>query len=68
LKGQARALAAQPYKSHSGELPKEVAALDWDQYQALQLPQRSRAVGRRRGASRPSSFILGLFFKSRCDV
>ena len=35
LKGHARALAAPPYQTRAGKLPDEVAALDWDQYQAI---------------------------------
>ncbi|SHH28588.1 glucans biosynthesis protein [Hydrocarboniphaga daqingensis] len=64
LKGQARALSQQPYKSHAGELPKEVAALDWDQYQALQFRNDHALWGEEALRFKAKFFHLGLFFKS----
>jgi len=33
LKGYARTMAAQPYESHKGELPKSLQGMSWDDYQ-----------------------------------
>ncbi|HEX7637603.1 MAG TPA: glucan biosynthesis protein D [Burkholderiaceae bacterium] len=64
LKGQARALAAAPYKPYTGGLPPPVAALDWDQYQAIRF-KPGRALWAEDPAlhARAELFHLGLYFK-----
>jgi len=64
LKGQARALSAQAYKSHQGELPKEVSALNWDQYQAIQYRQDHALWQDDKLRFKAKFFHLGLYFKS----
>jgi glucans biosynthesis protein len=63
LKGQARALAAAPYKPYAGGLPAQVSALDWDQYQSIRFkPERDLwAAGGLH--ARAELFHLGLYFK-----
>lgn len=63
LKGQARALGAAPYRPYAGGLPPAVAALDWDQYQAIRFkPERALWAGTGLHA-RAELFHLGLYFK-----
>lgn len=64
LKGQARALSQQAYKSHVGELPAEVAGLDWDKYQALQYRPGHALWADDALKFKAKFFHLGLFFKS----
>ncbi|MBT2324000.1 glucan biosynthesis protein D [Variovorax paradoxus] len=63
LKGVARELADTPYRPHGKALPSDVAALDWDQYQAIRFkPDHALwADGGLRFQVR--LFHLGLFFK-----
>ncbi|WP_157268432.1 glucan biosynthesis protein [Azohydromonas aeria] len=67
LKGLARSLAAVAYKPPSEVLPPEVAALDWDQYQALRF-RDDHALwagdAQSQGRFQLKFFHLGLFFKS----
>jgi periplasmic glucans biosynthesis protein len=63
LKGRARALAAQPYESHEGELPKAVSALDWDQYQSIGFQADHALWGDDKLRFKAQFFHLGLFFK-----
>ncbi|WP_207263106.1 glucan biosynthesis protein D [Desulfovibrio sp. Huiquan2017] len=62
LKGKARALAAQPYADHAGEVPESVAKMTWDQYQAIHF-NRDHALWRG-GDSKFQAmlFHLGLYF------
>ncbi len=64
LKGRARALSQQPYKSHVGELPAEVAGLDWDAYQAIQYRPEHALWADDNLQFKAKFFHLGLFFKS----
>jgi glucans biosynthesis protein len=64
LKGQARALAGAPYKPYTGGLPPAVAALDWDQYQAIRFkPEHALWAGNPELHARAELFHLGLYFK-----
>lgn len=64
LKGQARALAGQAYQSHVGELPANVAALDWDQYQSIQFRNDHALWAGEPRRFKAKFFHLGLYFKS----
>jgi len=64
LKGHAQALAAQPYVSHKGELPKSLQEIGWDDYQRLQY-RADKLLWR--GGEAPFQlglFHLGLFFQT----
>jgi len=63
LKGQARALAGQPYKSHTGELPAAVSALDYDQYQSIRFRDDHALWADRKLRLRVEFSHLGTFFK-----
>ncbi len=63
LKGRARALAGQPYQRPTGGLPSAIAALDWDQYQAIRFrPDHALWAGENL-RFQVELFHLGLFFK-----
>lgn len=68
LKGQARALASQPFQSHEGTLPESIRQLNWEDYQALQYrPEKSLW----RDLDSPFQirlFHLGLFYKTPVHV
>ncbi len=65
LKGLARTKAATAYKASAAELPREVAALDWDQYQAIQYrDDHALWAGDANSNFQLKFFHLGLFFKS----
>lgn len=64
LKGRARALSESPYKSRRNELPAEVGALDWDQYQSLRFRDDHLLWRDSDALFRAAFFHLGLFFKS----
>ena len=63
LKGQARALAAEPYVSHKGNLPASLNGLDWDQYQSIQFRPDHALWGDQKLRFQAKFFHLGLFFK-----
>lgn len=63
LKGRARALAAQPYRPPSEALPTEVAALDWDAYQAIRYRADHGLWAGEGLRFEAQLFHLGLFFK-----
>jgi len=63
LKGQARALAAAPYKTHEGTLPPSVSALDWDQYQSIRYRDDHALWTEPDLRFKAKFFHLGLFFK-----
>ncbi len=63
LKGQARALAAGPYVSHTGKLPTSLDGLDWDQYQSIQFRPDHALWGDQKLRFQAKFFHLGLFFK-----
>jgi glucans biosynthesis protein len=63
LKGAARDLAHRPYRPHGRALPRDVAALDWDQYQAIRFKPDHALWADDRLRFRIRLFHLGLFFK-----
>lgn len=63
LKGQARALASRAYEPPKGELPPSVAALNWDQYQALRFRADHALWAGEKRRFQAQFFHLGLFFK-----
>jgi glucans biosynthesis protein len=63
LKGAASNLASRPYEPHGRELPQDVAALDWDQYQSIKFKPAHALWNDRKLQFRISLFHLGLFFK-----
>ncbi|ATU66459.1 glucan biosynthesis protein [Piscinibacter gummiphilus] len=63
LKGQAKALAAAPYKTHEGTLPPSVSALDWDQYQSIRYRDDHALWTEPDLRFKAKFFHLGLFFK-----
>ena len=63
LQGAARSLAARPYQPHGRALPADVAALDWDQYQAIRFKPDRALWADERLRFQIRLFHLGLFFK-----
>ncbi len=63
LKGQARALAAAPYKAASQALPPAIAGLDWDQYQSIRFKPEHALWADDKLRFRVELFHLGLYFK-----
>jgi glucans biosynthesis protein len=63
LKGAARSLAAQEYRQPQFSLPGKVAALDWDQYQAIQYRDNHALWANDDLRFQVKFFHLGLFFK-----
>ena len=64
LKGRARTLAAQPWKSRTSELPESVNGMDWDQYQSIRFRDDHLLWKDTDSYFRSAFFHLGLFFKS----
>ena len=64
LKGQARALAQAPYKSHKRVLPGRLEGLDWDQYQSIGYRQDHALWADQPGKFQAKFFHLGLYFHS----
>ena len=63
LKGRARELAAAAYRAPRTRLPAELAALDWDQYQAIRFRNDHALWADDRLRFQVKLFHLGLFFK-----
>src|SRR5687767_15505467 len=63
LKGAARDLAHRPYQPHGSALPRDVAALDYDQYQTIRFRPDHALWADDRLRFRIRLFHLGLFFK-----
>ena len=63
LKGQARTLAAAPYKLPPNKLPAPIAALDWDQYQSIHFRPEHALWADAKLRFQVELFHLGLFFK-----
>ena len=63
LKGRARALAAAPYQAPTAKLPAAIAALDWDQYQAIRFKPEHALWADTTARFQIELFHLGLFFK-----
>jgi len=64
LKGQARALAGQPYVSHKGEVPKSLKDINWDDYQAIQFRAEKSLWRKENLPFQARLFHLGLFFQT----
>lgn len=65
LKGEARALAARPYRPPSqGQVPEAVRALDWDQYQAIRFRPEHALWAQQGSRFRLQFFHLGLFYQT----
>ena len=68
LKGRARTLAAAPYVSHEGELPKVLQNLSWDAYQQIRF-DRGHALWRKDDSLfRAELFHLGLYFRTPVTI
>jgi glucans biosynthesis protein len=68
LKGQARALAAQPHVAVENRIPNEVSKLDWDQYQSIKY-RADHALWAGQGLRFDARFFhLGLFFKTPVHI
>ena len=63
LKGRARALAAAPYQAAQSRLPAPIAALDWDQYQAIRFRPEHALWADAKLRFQIELFHLGLYFK-----
>lgn len=63
LKGHARALAGKPYQAPTNQLPAAVAALNWDQYQAIRFKPEHALWADDKRRFKLELFHLGLFFK-----
>ena len=63
LKGQARTLAAAPYRAPTTRLPAAIAALNWDQYQAIRFRPEHALWADSKLRFQLELFHLGLFFK-----
>ena len=68
LKGRARKLSETPWKSRASELPKDVSALDWDQYQMLRFRNDHLLWDDPASRFRAAFFHLGLYFKSPVHI
>ncbi|HWH82523.1 MAG TPA: glucan biosynthesis protein D [Burkholderiaceae bacterium] len=63
LKGQARTLAAAPYKPSATKLPAPIAALSWDQYQQIRFLPEHALWADQKLRFQVELFHLGLYFK-----
>ena len=63
LKGEARTLASKPYQAPTNKLPPAIAALDWDQYQAIRFRPEHALWADNKLRFKLELFHLGLFFK-----
>lgn len=68
LKDRARQLATQPHQVFKDALPPEVAALDWDQYQAIKFRADHALWVDDKLRFQAQLFHLGLFFKRPVHV
>jgi glucans biosynthesis protein len=68
LKGRARSMASQPYELQPGLLPPKVAALDWDQYQAIGYRDSHALWANDDLRFQVKFFHLGLFFKHPVQI
>jgi glucans biosynthesis protein len=63
LKGQARALAASPYRAASQSLPANISSLSWDQYQSIRFKPEHALWADSKLRFQVELFHLGLYFK-----
>lgn len=68
LKGQARALAKAPYKSHKQVLPGPLESLNWDQYQSIRYRQDHALWADGNGKFQAKFFHLGLYFHTPVHI
>lgn len=68
LKGRAQKLAGEAWKSRANQLPESVAAMDWDQYQALRFRDDHLLWRDPDSRFRAAFFHLGLFFKTPVHI
>lgn len=68
LKGHARHLADQPYRTLANQIPEEVGKLDWDQYQAISYRADHALWATEQLRFQARFFHLGLFFKSPVQI
>lgn len=68
LKGQARALAKAPYKSHKQVLPGPLEGLNWDQYQSIRYRQDHALWADGNGKFQAKFFHLGLYFHTPVHI
>ncbi len=68
LKGEARTLAAQPYRPPPAHLPAALENLDWDQYQALRFRPDHALWAESDGPFRLQFFHLGLHYRTPVQI
>ncbi|MGE5468214.1 MAG: glucan biosynthesis protein [Ignavibacteria bacterium] len=68
LKGQARALASQPWQAPAERLPEAVGRLDWDQWQSIRFRPSRALWARERLRFRVEFFHPGLNYRSPVGV
>lgn len=68
LKGHARALSAQAHVERQGDLPTEVRALDWDQYQMIRYRDEHALWADDKLKFQAEFFHLGLFFQKPVHI
>lgn len=64
LKGHARHLSSQTYKSHEGELPNSLKNLSWDDYQAIRFKPKYALWADQSLPFQVQLFHLGLYFQA----
>lgn len=68
LKGYARTMAAQPYESHKGELPKSLQGMSWDDYQQFHFKKKAALWRDQDSEFRAELFHLGLYFDTPIHI
>ncbi|MCR8915786.1 glucan biosynthesis protein [Marinobacter panjinensis] len=68
LKGHARALAGEPWKSEEGSLPGSLKHLSWDDYQAIRFLPQEALWRNDDNAFQVQLFHLGLYFQSPVHI
>lgn len=68
LKEYARNLAVQPYQDHKAELPKDLTALDWDDYQQIRFKKDQALWGKDDSEFRTEFFHLGNGFDTPVHI
>ena len=63
LKGEARALADKSYDARQGQLPSEITALDYDQFQSIRYRDDHALWEQEKLRFKVKFFHMGLFFK-----
>lgn len=68
LKGHARTLASEPYKSRKGDTPESLKKLSWDDYQAIQFRPEKSLWQDEGSAFHAQLFHLGLYFQTPVKI